>query len=1148
MGNKIRFCKFNIIFNIIIILLYFVTSAKSLTFFPLGKANVEEFLNNTFLLNFKIKGAVDSPISQNISFQIQIDVYKNNELLDNKKYIECFIPKNNYAIFGSKVNSNCKFDLINTPLANKIKFTNFSYDSNIIKIDDRKNFILGNNITFSKNINITPNYEYIVEDLKIIKCMEDNFTFGIIGEIDKIFVSSFIFNLTINENSTINATCESPYIYFTRKTMINCTLNISNNSDINHRIHLKENFYKITNEEGEKILKIKIGNNKDKIELNQLNCESEIKDNFTLNETITYLNNDTKFGNKENISHIIEKSKKDNNSISNYTKKDKDFLENKASIDYNETKIEILNNTISNISNIDRKKITKENISYVEYNSSNITFQNFTDGIDKIKNNSSEFYNETINKEKIEKNDTKENYTTIEKENETLINGSSVENNTNEVGKYNEDKNNTGKNVTEKDNNIYSTEKEINKIVQENITNVNKSEIDKIEKEFKNNTEGNEIHKKEKRINQTNENIIEIIEEVKDKKELKNYTDNNSTEISYYISNNEEKNNTDKEQFYNESKNEAINNTLNNEINETNTIKRDNKTYGFKSNETNKANEINNKKNQTNEINETNEINQANQTNEINQTNLINEINKTNEIIIFKNESQIENKYNNISFKNDTKSNESVQIEIEKLYKNITNFDKYVKKSNRSEHQENNISYNNYSDSINKKNNTKKELREQWKRIFGNKRGTKIRNEIEREEERQRRWEKEKEEEKRRKKEEEEKEKEEEKKRKEQEEMSKIMRERKRKEKEERERYDSLRNRQNDINNNYEINYEKELREFLNQRNINAKLIHIQFRYSDNKIYYMFYSLTKISKGHKIKIKTLISRYNDNTGIEETENKYLILKADDEIDKNGRNIIVEYTNFFECRNCIKIMLYKSDIEGATVYNIPEEQSLIDAIAVNKNNYISKNNVKSPLLYITENLSNRNCLINLEGNFFNKDKFFISKFNLNLVNAGYANTSKKNKTISCGLNERSIFSCPVNEFIDNFEYQLEQFIIDKKENIIIDNSLILEKNNINNIKCTNLNNENNISNKNKENTNKNNKNNVRSNSKKFSKKKKIIMGIILLIILLYLIVSCCCNTEKEEYNTYSSSSSSRGTGTVTYRNYIGETSGLLNRRW
>ena len=376
MGNKIRFFKFNIFFNIIIILLYFVNSSKSLTFFPLEKANVEDFLDNTLLLYFKIKGAVDSPINQNITFQIQIDVYKNNELLANKKYIECFIQKNSYAIFGSKVNSTCKFDLINTPLANKIKFTNFSYDSNIIKIDDRKNFILGNNITFSKSNNITPNFEYIVEDLKIIKCMEGNFTFGIIGEIDQIFVSSFIFNLTINENSTINAICESPYIYFTRKIMINCILNISNNSDINQGIELKENFYKVMNEEGEKILKIKIGNNKDKIEL-KFNCESEIKDNFTLNEAKINFNNDTKLGYKENISHIIEQNKENNNSINNYTESNKDASENNSSIDYNDTKIEILNSTMANVINIDRKNITKENISYAEYNSSNISLQNF---------------------------------------------------------------------------------------------------------------------------------------------------------------------------------------------------------------------------------------------------------------------------------------------------------------------------------------------------------------------------------------------------------------------------------------------------------------------------------------------------------------------------------------------------------------------------------------------------------------------------------------------------------------------------------------------------------------------------------------------------------------------------------------------------
>jgi hypothetical protein len=47
--------------------------------------------------------------------------------------------------------------------------------------------------------------------------------------------------------------------------MINCTLNISNNSNINQGIELKENLYKIVNEEGEKILKIKIGNNKYKV-------------------------------------------------------------------------------------------------------------------------------------------------------------------------------------------------------------------------------------------------------------------------------------------------------------------------------------------------------------------------------------------------------------------------------------------------------------------------------------------------------------------------------------------------------------------------------------------------------------------------------------------------------------------------------------------------------------------------------------------------------------------------------------------------------------------------------------------------------------------------------------------------------------------
>ena len=1177
MGNKIRFCKFNIIFNIIILLSYFVNSSKSLTFFPLDKAEVEEVLDNTFLLNFKIKGAVDSSIDQNITFQIQIEVYRNSELLSYNKSIDCLIPKNSYARFGTKVNSTCKFDLINTPLANKIKFTNFIVDSNIIKIDDRQNFILGNNIIFSRSNNITPNFEYIVEDIKIIKCMDGNLKFGILGEIDKIFVSSFNFNLIINQNSSIKALCESPYIYFTKKTMINCTLNISNNSDISQKIELKENYYKVMNEDGEKILKIKIGNNKDKMELKYLNCESDNKDNFTLNETKINFNNDTKLDNKENSSNIIEQKKEeDNNSISNFTDNDKDIRENKTSIDYNKTNNDVLNNSMANASNIEIKNITKENISYTENNSSNITLKNFTNSINQIKNDEQrnitlEFYNETINKTKIETiNDTRENDTSIEKENITLIQDSVFENNTNKndtnkFDKFKDMNNNTLMNITEKNNNISIPEKETNLTVNQNIINFNKSglNITEKEKELKDSNEDNEINIKENENNKIKENYSEIIEEIREKQQLKHYSDNNFNEVSNNITYIEANNITEQELNYNQTKNETFNNTFN-ENNETNIIKIDNNTYRIESNQTNKTKEIN-KTNELNNINEldnkdefnnTNELSDANEFNKTNELNNINDLNKTNEIYLFKNGSQIENKYDNISINNGTERNESVQIESEKLIKNNTNFDKYVKKSNRSEYQDNNTSYNNYTNSIDIRNNTKKDMREKWKRIFGNKKGTKIGNEFEKDEERQRRWEKEKEEEKRRKKEEEEREKEEERRRKEQEEISKIMRERERekererKEKEERERFENLRNKKNDdnFNNHYIIKYEKELREFLNQKNINAKLIHIQFRYSDNKIYYMFYSLTQIPKGHRIKIKTLISKYNDNTGIEESENKYLILKADNEIDKNGRNIVVEYSNLFECKNCVKIMLYKSDIEGATVYNIPEEQSLIDAIAVNKNNYLSRNSIKSPLLYITENISNRNCLINLEGYFFNKDKFFISKFNLNLIDSGYANTAKKNKTISCGLNERSIFTCTLNENIDYFEYKLEQFIIDKKENIIIDNSLILEKNNINNIKCTNLNIENNKNkeniNKNKENTNKNNKINVRANSKKFSKKKKIIMGIILLIILLYLIVNCCCNIEKEEYNNYSSSS--RGTATVS--NYVGETSGLLNRRW
>ena len=93
---------------------------------------------------------------------------------------------------------------------------------------------------------------------------------------------------------------------------------------------------------------------------------------------------------------------------------------------------------------------------------------------------------------------------------------------------------------------------------------------------------------------------------------------------------------------------------------------------------------------------------------------------------------------------------------------------------------------------------------------------------------------------------------------------------------------------------------------------------------------------------------------------------------------------------------------------------------------------------NPPLYITENIFNQNCMLELAGNFFNKNKFFISRFPLILIGVGYYNNNR-NITIYCNLNERELFSCPINENINNFEFKIEQLIINQKDNnIIIDN--------------------------------------------------------------------------------------------------------------
>ena len=411
---------------------------------------------------------------------------------------------------------------------------------------------------------------------------------------------------------------------------------------------------------------------------------------------------------------------------------------------------------------------------------------------------------------------------------------------------------------------------------------------------------------------------------------------------------------------------------------------------------------------------------------------------------------------------------------------------------------------------------------------------------INKEDEEQKRWERQREEEKRKRKEQEEREREEEKRRRDQEDLAKYINQRQ-KEKEEQERRSRNENEDNsqnrkkgydDYNNDKYNNQRNEDNDDIDY-NSNVKLLHAQVRYSYGFIYYMFYALTPVPLGHKIKVRFSITKYNYDNGYNEAENKYIILKTEEEITTNDRNIIIEYVARYDCQQCKKMIIDKNSIQGAKVYNIPEDQYSLDAIYTNQNNYISRSKMQTPPLYITDNIYTQNCLIYLNGNFFNKNKFFASKFALNLMSAGYYNN--KNVTVYCSLNERSIFSCPVTENLDNFEYKLQQFVIDQKENIIIDNSYVAREGMPNRVSCQVGNN--------MLQTNNDDKTNENIEEKKGWNWKRIIIIIIIIIVLYYLISKYCCEKEEEysdEYNSRWRVSSSNYGG--------GETYGLRSRGW
>ena len=394
-----------------------------------------------------------------------------------------------------------------------------------------------------------------------------------------------------------------------------------------------------------------------------------------------------------------------------------------------------------------------------------------------------------------------------------------------------------------------------------------------------------------------------------------------------------------------------------------------------------------------------------------------------------------------------------------------------------------------------------------------------------------------------------EREKEEEKRKKDQEDLENLLKRRQQIEKEQNNNNNNnynYNNNQNDNNyNRYNTNNENDIIDY----NSNVKLIHVQVRYSYDIIYYMFYALTPIPFGHKIKVGFTLTTGGYGYGESNKINRNIILKTEEEITQNDKSVIIEYVARFECPQCKKIVLDKNSIYGATIYNIPNEEYLLDAINVNQNgNYLQKNKMTSPPLYITENIFNQNCILELAGNFFNKNKFFISKFPLNLIGTGYY-TTNRNVTLYCGLNEREIFSCPINENLNNFEFKLEPLIFNQKENIIIDNFKMTKDRMTYRASCqtSNLNNVNTYGN----NANTQSKNDYIKNPgqmpdvliQKKTNWKKIIYILLSIIAAYYILTKCCCKKEEEENVDYDNrwrvSSSSYGGG---------ESYGLRSRGW
>ena len=231
------------------------------------------------ILSFIIKSGVNEAINNDKYFKIDSEIYDSSEIL-KKTQIECTIPKDPNADFGTRIDIKCEIDLESTSNANKIKFLEIipDYNDRDLTIIDRNNKVLNQYLSFEKKAELKPDYQFVAESIKTIQCKENVLNFGIKGDIDKYWIKGFQFNLTWNDNFPFVAQCQCPDIYFSPEATINCTLEIKNNENfiynLNKGIQLKQKIYEAIDKDNKKVIvKISIKGNKAELELNELNCD-----------------------------------------------------------------------------------------------------------------------------------------------------------------------------------------------------------------------------------------------------------------------------------------------------------------------------------------------------------------------------------------------------------------------------------------------------------------------------------------------------------------------------------------------------------------------------------------------------------------------------------------------------------------------------------------------------------------------------------------------------------------------------------------------------------------------------------------------------------------------------------------------------------